>query len=115
MDWNFGDIILTMVAFFFWFSFVWMFIGAFSDILRRTDLSGWAKAGWIGLIAILPFLGVVVYMGTRPATATVPLRSESVSSNGHSRADEVSKLAALRDKGDITAEEFTRLKAGALA
>ena len=115
MDWNFGDIILTMVAFFFWFSFVWMFIGAFSDILRRTDLSGWAKAGWIGLITILPFLGVVLYMGTRPATAPVSGGMGSPSRDAHSRADEISKLAALRDKGDITEEEFNRLKVGALA
>ena len=26
MQWTFGDILLTMFAFFFWFLFIWMFI-----------------------------------------------------------------------------------------
>jgi hypothetical protein len=46
-----------MLAFFFWFAFIWMFVSLFADILRRDDLSGWGKAGWILLIVVLPFLG----------------------------------------------------------
>jgi len=36
-----------MLAFFFWFMVIWIFITAFGDIFRRDDLSGWGKAGWI--------------------------------------------------------------------
>lgn len=115
MDWNFGDIILTMLAFFFWFTFIWMFIGAFTDVLRRTDLSGWAKAGWIAMITILPLLGVLAYMVTRPPPTAEELASRQNAGGGYSRADEVSKLVALRDKGELTDEEFNRLKANALA
>ena len=116
MDWDFGDIILTMIAFFFWFTFVWMFIGAFTDILRRPDLSGWAKAGWIALITILPLLGVLAYMVSRPAPTAEELASSRYRvGGGTSRADEISKLVALRDKGAITDDEFTRLKGEALA
>ena len=117
MDWDFGDVILTMIAFFFWFTFIWMFIGAFTDILRRHDLSGWAKAGWIALITILPLLGVLVYMVTRPAPTAEDLASERTmgyGGYGHSRADEISKLAALHEKGKLTDDEFNRLKAEAL-
>jgi hypothetical protein len=114
MDWDFGDIILTMLAFFFWFTFIWIFIGAFTDVLRRPDLSGWAKAGWIALITILPLLGVLFYMITRPAPTEEELASRYTMSSGYSRADEISKLAALHDKGKLTDEEFNRLKAGAL-
>ena len=117
MDWDFGDIILMMIAFFFWFTFIWMFIGAFTDILRRRDLSGWAKAGWIALITILPLLGVLVYMATRPPPTAEELASEytMAGGGGYSRADEISKLAELHDKGKLTDEEFNRLKAEALA
>jgi hypothetical protein len=114
MDWDFGDIILTMLAFFFWFTFIWMFIGAFTDVLRRSDLSGWAKAGWIALITILPLLGVLVYMITRPAPTEEELASRYTMGSGYSRADEISKLAALHDKGKLSDEEFNRLKAAAL-
>ena len=118
MDWDFGDIILTMFAFFFWFTFIWMFIGVFTDVFRRRDLSGWAKGGWIALVCILPFLGVLIYMIARPKPTEEELASQRAmgyGSYGHSRADEISKLAALHEKGQLTDEEFNRLKAEALA
>jgi hypothetical protein len=117
MDWDFGDIILTMIVFFFWFMFIWMFIGVFTDVLRRRDLSGWAKAGWIAMITILPFLGILVYMIARPAPTEEELASRrpmGYGGYGTSRADEISKLAALHEKGKLTDEEFNRLKAEAL-
>jgi NADH:ubiquinone oxidoreductase subunit 6 (subunit J) len=115
MDWDFGDIILTMVAFFFWFTFVWMFIGAFADIIRRADLSGWAKAGWIALVTILPLLGVLAYMISRPVPTTEAQATGYTTGTGSTRADEISKLVVLHDKGELTDEEFNRLKSGALA
>ncbi len=118
MDWDFGDIILTMIAFFFWFTFIWMFIGVFTDVFRRRDLSGWAKGGWIAMICILPLLGVLIYMIARPAPTEEELASQrnmGYGGYGHSRADEISKLAELHDKGKLTDEEFNRLKTEALA
>ena len=61
-----GDILWAMLAFFFWFMVIWIFIAVFADIFRRNDLSGWGKAGWILLIFILPFLGLLIYMIARP-------------------------------------------------
>jgi len=69
MEWTFGTLIWSMVVFFFWFTFIWMFISIFADILRRDDLSGGAKAGWIFLVAILPFFGVLLYVMSRPRMA----------------------------------------------
>ena len=66
MEWSFGDVIWTMLVFYLWFMFIWMFISIFGDIFRRDDLSGGAKAGWIILIVLLPFLGILIYMVTRP-------------------------------------------------
>ena len=65
-EWTFGSVLWAMVVFFFWFMLIWMFIGVFADIFRRNDLSGWAKAGWIFLICVMPFLGILIYMIARP-------------------------------------------------
>jgi hypothetical protein len=65
-EWSFGDVLWTMLVFFFWFMAIWIFIAVFSDIFRRRDLSGGAKAGWVILIFILPFLGAIIYLIARP-------------------------------------------------
>jgi hypothetical protein len=41
-----------------------MFIVVFGDILRR-DMSGWAKAGRIVLILLLPVVGILAYLIAR--------------------------------------------------
>jgi hypothetical protein len=66
-DYDFGDFLWTMFAFFFWFMLIWMFIMVFADIFRRKDLSGGAKAGWIVLIFILPLFGILIYLIARPS------------------------------------------------
>jgi hypothetical protein len=66
VEWTFGHVIWAMIAFYFWFMFVWAFIRVFADIFSRNDLSGGAKAGWIFLIVILPFLGILIYIIARP-------------------------------------------------
>jgi uncharacterized membrane protein len=64
--WNLGSVIWAMVYFFFVFMLIWIFIMVFADIFRRHDIHGGAKAGWILLIVILPFLGALIYIIARP-------------------------------------------------
>jgi len=121
MDWSFGDVIWAMIVFFFWFMFIWLFITIFADIFRRDDLSGWAKAGWIVLIVILPFIGILIYVIARPKMteqdkrmlAEVQERERRLS--GYSAAEEIERLARLRDEGKISAEEFESLKQRAMS
>jgi hypothetical protein len=121
LDWTFGDVIWTMIVFFFWFMFIWMFIAIFSDIFRRDDLSGWGKAGWILLIVVLPFLGILIYMIVRPKmteqdrrmVAEVQERERRLS--GYSAADEIAKLAKLHEEGKLSDADFEKLKARALS
>ncbi|MDH4140748.1 MAG: SHOCT domain-containing protein [Coriobacteriia bacterium] len=121
MEWTFVDIIWSMVAFFFWFMIIWMFIGVFGDIFRRDDISGWAKAGWIALIFFLPFLGILIYMIARPKMTEQDKRlmAEALERerrlSGYSVADEIAKAAQLRDAGTISADEFEAIKSRALA
>jgi len=119
MAWNFGDILLTTFAIFLWAALIWMFIGAFADIFRRTDLSGLGKAGWIFLIVVIPFLGVLIYVIARPASAVMDLppdRGHSAPGSSQlSPADEIEKARLLLTSGAITPEEFATLKQQALA
>jgi len=68
-EWGLGNVIWAMIVFFFWVMFIWMFIAVFADIFRRDDIGGGAKAGWILLIVILPFLGILIYVIARPRIA----------------------------------------------
>jgi uncharacterized membrane protein len=115
-NWTFGSVLWAMLVFFFWFIFIWMFIAVFADIFRRNDIHGWAKAGWIVLIVIVPFLGILIYMIARPKmTAQDKEMMEQAQEaqrrvSGYSPADEIAKLAELRDKGEISADEYNDLK-----
>ena len=61
-DYPFLDIFWTMIIFFAWVAWIWVAISIFGDIFRRRDLGGWGKAGWVVLIIVLPFLGVLIYL-----------------------------------------------------
>jgi hypothetical protein len=119
-EWSFGDALWAMLVFFFWVMAIWIFIAVFADIFRRNDLSGGAKAGWILLIFVLPFLGALIYVVARPKMTEQDKelieRSQEARRRveGYSAADEVSKLAKLRDTGEITAEEYQELKRKAM-
>ena len=119
-EWSFGSVIWAMVVFFFWFMFIWMFIAIFADIFRRNDISGGVKAGWIILIVILPFLGILIYMIARPKMTEQDRRQIAEAEemqrriSGYSAADEIEKLGKLRDEGKITPEEYESMKARAL-
>ena len=62
------------LLYFFWYMFIiylfvmviWMFIRVFADIFHRENLSGWGKSGWILVIFIIPFIGILIYMIVRP-------------------------------------------------
>lgn len=115
-----GDLLWSMLVFFFWFMAIWIFITIFADIFRRNDLTGWAKAGWILLIFIVPFLGALIYVIARPKMTEQDKQIIEQAQEaqrrieGYSAADEIAKLAALRDSGKITAEEYEDMKKKAM-
>ncbi|MGH2594754.1 MAG: PLDc N-terminal domain-containing protein [Actinomycetota bacterium] len=119
-EWSFGSVIWAMIVFFFWLMFIWMFIAVFADIFRRNDISGGVKAGWIILIVILPFLGILIYMIERPKMTDQDRQMLEAAQEqqrrvvGYSTAEEIGKLAKLRDEGSITTEEYEEQKKRAL-
>ena len=117
---NMGEVLYSMLAFFFFFMAIWIFIAVFSDIFRRNDLSGWGKAGWVILIFIVPFLGAIIYLIARPKMTAQDkeeiqkMQEAQRRMQGYSAADEIAKLAKLRDEGKITADEYETMKKQAL-
>ena len=119
-EWSFGSVLWARVVFFLWFMVIWMFIAIFADIFHRNDLSGWGKAGWIFLIFIVPFIGILVYMIARPKMTEQDremleaAESARRKASGYSSADEIAKLAELHKSGAISDEEFATMKAKAM-
>jgi ABC-type multidrug transport system fused ATPase/permease subunit len=120
------NIFWTMFEFFLWVVWIWLLIMVFIDIFRSHDMSGWAKALWVLFVVILPFLGVLVYLIARgskmheraerqASRQDEAWRSYVQQSAGTSTADQLTKLADLRDRGVISADEFEREKAKVLA
>jgi ABC-type multidrug transport system fused ATPase/permease subunit len=114
---GFWDILWSMVVFFFWFMLIWIWISLFADIFRRDDLSGGWKAIWILVLFILPLLGALIYIIARPKATPQDVRmmaqaeAASKAAGGVSTADELAKLAQLRDAGTISVPEYEKLKA----
>jgi len=114
---TFGDILWTMIAFFFWFMLIWMFIAVFADIFRRNDLSGGWKAIWILVIFIIPLIGILIYLVSRPKVTPQDVQQMTQMEAGAkaaasvSTADELAKLQQLKDSGAITVPEYEALKA----
>jgi hypothetical protein len=120
------NIFWTMLEFFLWVVWIWLLVWVFIDIFRSHDLSGWAKALWVLFVVILPFLGVLVYLIARGGKMheraeqqarrqDQAWRSYVQQSAGTSTADQLAKLADLRDRGVISAAEFESEKAKVLA
>jgi uncharacterized membrane protein YhaH (DUF805 family) len=62
-DYPFLDLLGTMVIFFVGIIWIWLLIKVFTDlIVRRHDLSGFAKACWLIFVMVIPFVGVFVYL-----------------------------------------------------
>ena len=117
----------TILMIFLWVIWIWILITIIIDIFRSHDLSGWAKALWFVFILFLPLVGVLVYLIARGGkmhehqVRQAQLQEEQLRSyaqqtaGSQSSADQLAKLADLRDRGVITAEEFDREKAKILA
>ena len=110
-----------MFLFYLFFMVIMMFIRVFSDIFTRENLSGWGKAGWILLIFLIPFLGLLIYVIARPKNTEqdqrmmADMQAQQARMVGGSAVDDIAKAQALLDKGSITQAEFDAIKAKALA
>jgi hypothetical protein len=121
-----GQVLWSIVWFTLFFIWIWLLVAIFSDIFRSSDLSGWGKALWSIFVIFMPYLGVFVYLIARghkmqehaveaaqAQEAAMRTYVQSVSGGG-SAAEEIARLADLKDKGVISQAEFDAAKAKAL-
>nr|WSX50658.1 SHOCT domain-containing protein [Streptomyces sp. NBC_00974] len=128
-DYPLLNVFWTMLYFFLWVMWFFLLFKVITDLFRDHGMNGWAKAGWLILVLLLPFLGVFIYlivrgrsMGERDMKqarenqkAFQEYVQQAAGGPPHSPAEELAKLSSLKAKGDITAEEFDRAKAKLLA
>jgi hypothetical protein len=129
-DFGTGQVFLSLLWFFMFFIWIWLLIMVFGDLFRSHDLSGWAKAAWVIGIVIVPYLGVLAYLIARGGkmhehavhaaqaqdAAFRQYVQQAAGTSGHrSVADELARLADLKEKGVINDAEFEQLKAKTLA
>jgi hypothetical protein len=122
-DYPLLSIFWTMVMFFLWVIWIWVLVSILIDIFRSHDLGGFAKAMWLLFVIFLPVLGVLVYLIARghkmQEHAVEQMQAQEKMFKAYvqqaaatgSTADELMKLASLRDKGFITVDEFDAQKA----
>jgi ABC-type multidrug transport system fused ATPase/permease subunit len=122
------DIFWSMLQIFVFIIWIWLLIVVFSDIFRSHDMGGLAKALWVILVVILPYLGVLVYLiargGSMHERAAAQAQHQQKAFDAYVRhaagaagstAEELSKLADLKSNGVITDAEFEAQKTKLLA
>jgi ABC-type multidrug transport system fused ATPase/permease subunit len=121
-----ADLFGTMLGLFVFIIWFWLLVVVFSDIFRSHDLGGFAKAIWVIFVIVLPFLGIFVYLiarggkmherGAQQAQQQQQAFDDYVKQTaGSGSAEELAKLADLKQKGVITEAEFESQKAKLLA
>jgi hypothetical protein len=125
-EYPFLNLFGTMVIFFTWVVWIWMMIRILSDVFRRRDLSGGAKAGWTIFLLVLPFIAALIYLAKHSEglsdrryydqvnQADFSEHAASVAADGGSTG-EIARAKELLDAGTITPAEFEQLKTRALA
>src|SRR4029453_15273920 len=84
---------------------IWMAITVVIDIFRSHDLSGWAKAGWLALIVLVPLLGVLIYVIAR----NDKMKAHQVTDERQQEIASMAELEDLKDRGILTDQEFQRI------
>ncbi len=117
--------IFEIFAFVVWF---WLLFVVLTDVFRSRDLSGWGKAAWTIFVLFLPLIGILVYLIARgPSMHERAARQASQQEEAFrsyvqdaagpspTSADQLAKLADLRQRGVISADEFEQEKTKVLA
>ncbi|MGW4238735.1 SHOCT domain-containing protein [Streptomyces sp. NPDC004749] len=116
-------VFLSVLWFFLWVLWLVVLFRVIIDIFRDRKLSGWAKAGWLLFVLVVPFLGVLVYviargrgMGEREVKHVQEQQQafesyvRDTARGSKSSADELTALSDLRSKGVLSDAEFERAK-----
>jgi hypothetical protein len=107
------DIFLTTMYFFAWILWLVLMFYVISDLFRSPDLGGWAKAGWLLIVILLPLVGVLAYLVARGGIMR-ERQAGAARTDARSQSDELARLAGLHQRGVISDTEFQRAKSRVL-
>lgn len=103
---TFGQALLTVLEFALLVLWIWLAVTVVVDVFRSHDLSGWAKAGWVVLIVLLPLLGVLIYVIARGDK----MKAHEVSQERLQERAFISDVEDLRTRGILTDDEVQRAR-----
>ena len=122
-DYTFGQGLLTVLAVFLFAAWLMVLFTILADLFRDHTLSGWAKAGWVLFLILVPFLAALIYLvargeGMRERSLQHQREAQRQfdayvrqTAGGGSAADELAQLARLHDEKKISDQEYERAKA----
>lgn len=125
-SYGFLNVLWDILIIFAWVLFIWIAITVFIDIFRRRDMSGWAKALWVIVIVLLPWIGVLIYLianhngmaerNEKQAQAAQATFNQAVreAASQSGPATEIETAKKLLDSGTISQAEFDSIKQKAL-
>ncbi|MFK4807065.1 SHOCT domain-containing protein [Microbacterium sp. ZW CA_36] len=127
MTGSFWDFLLWIFWFYILFACIWIFITIIMDLFRDHTLNGWGKALWVIFLVAVPFLAALIYLiarGRGMSQRELERRGQAQSeanayirgvAGAPSASTEIESAKKLLDSGAITQDEYSALKAKALA
>ena len=113
----------SMLYFFIFFIWIMLLFQVFGDLFRDKEESGFAKVLWILFVILAPFLGIFIYLivrGSGMAERSIAAAKNQeaamqdyikTTAGTASSADELARLADLKEKGHIDQAEYDKMKA----
>jgi ABC-type multidrug transport system fused ATPase/permease subunit len=125
-EFTLGAALLTVLEIFLFIAWIWVLITVIGDLFSDHGVSGWGKAGWVFLMVLVPFLGVLIYLiargdgmheraANRAAAAQQQFDAYIRQTAGASPANDLEALARLRSQGVLSDSEFEQAKQRLLA
>ncbi len=123
---SFLDFLWLIIVSFAFVAYLIILFQIVTDLFRDKEQKGWHKAVWIIFLIVFPLITAVVYLiarggGMAERQAEYMQQAKSASDNyirevaGRSPAQEIADAKALLDSGSISAADFEKIKAKALA
>jgi hypothetical protein len=125
---DFGDFLWSLLVIYFIFFYFMILFRVIGDIFSDKESSGWAKAGWLILLVLVPFLSLFIYLIVNGQKMTQRAMDQAVAADkaqqayirqvaggGEDSTAQIARAHELLTSGAISEQEFVALKAKALA
>jgi hypothetical protein len=122
-----GDFLWSLLVIYFIFFYFMILFRVIGDIFADKESSGWAKTGWLIFLVVVPFLSLFIYLIVNGKEMTQRAMDQAVAADQAQQAyirqvagsdDSTAQIARAHElltSGAISEQEFSALKAKALA